>query len=310
VKILAATDGSRAAGAAVRYAAWLACRLRGARLEVVLVGDSPSASVLRLPGRLVSVLEKEERGRVRRAFSSALRASKRFGAPVATRYVEARGLAPIAEAISRAADASRADLIVVGSTGRGALERALFGSVAERLVHVARRPVVVVPASFAIGPRQPLRILAATDGSPAATAAVRVAGRLVQGGRGRRLTIACLSTLRRDLALTAPRFLLGLFPLEELRASDRRAGGRVLRRAARQAGAPAECRFVEPRGTEPVADVLAREARRGGHNLLLVGNTGAGALAEWALGSTTRRLLHVSRRPVGVVRPASPRRPR
>jgi hypothetical protein len=28
------------------------------------------------------------------------------------------------------------------------------------------------------------------------------------------------------------------------------------------------------------------------------------------LGSTTRRLLHVSRRPVGVVRPASPRRPR
>ena len=38
-----------------------------------------------------------------------------------------------------------ADLIVVGSDGRGALARALLGSVCDRLTHHGHRPVVIVP---------------------------------------------------------------------------------------------------------------------------------------------------------------------
>lgn len=48
------------------------------------------------------------------------------------------------EAIMGAADAHRADEIVVGSRGFGAL-RAVLGSVSHELLHMADRPVVVIP---------------------------------------------------------------------------------------------------------------------------------------------------------------------
>lgn len=43
------------------------------------------------------------------------------------------------------ADDEAADLIVVGSRGRGVLKAALLGSVSTALIGVARRPVLVVP---------------------------------------------------------------------------------------------------------------------------------------------------------------------
>lgn len=36
------------------------------------------------------------------------------------------------------------DLVVVGNKGRGAVSRVLLGSVADRLVHICKRPVMVV----------------------------------------------------------------------------------------------------------------------------------------------------------------------
>lgn len=49
-----------------------------------------------------------------------------------------------AESISELAEAQGADLIVVGSKGRGAVARVLVGSTTDRLVHIARKPVLVV----------------------------------------------------------------------------------------------------------------------------------------------------------------------
>jgi nucleotide-binding universal stress UspA family protein len=36
------------------------------------------------------------------------------------------------------------DLVVVGNKGRGAVSRVLLGSVADRLTHICKRPVLVV----------------------------------------------------------------------------------------------------------------------------------------------------------------------
>ena len=47
------------------------------------------------------------------------------------------------EIVALATD-ERADLIVIGTHGRGAIERALLGSVAERVVRLARCPVLTV----------------------------------------------------------------------------------------------------------------------------------------------------------------------
>ncbi|MCU0273697.1 MAG: universal stress protein [Acidimicrobiales bacterium] len=47
-------------------------------------------------------------------------------------------------AINRAAEQHDVDLIVVGTRDRGALQRVVFGSVSDDLVHHAERPVLVV----------------------------------------------------------------------------------------------------------------------------------------------------------------------
>ena len=43
------------------------------------------------------------------------------------------------------AEAREADLLVIGQRGAGLVERIMVGSVADRLVHIARTPVLVVP---------------------------------------------------------------------------------------------------------------------------------------------------------------------
>jgi nucleotide-binding universal stress UspA family protein len=53
---------------------------------------------------------------------------------------------PAAEAIIDVARARHADEIVVGARGLGRV-RALLGSVSHELLHIADRPVVVIPAA-------------------------------------------------------------------------------------------------------------------------------------------------------------------
>jgi nucleotide-binding universal stress UspA family protein len=55
------------------------------------------------------------------------------------------------EEICRLADEIDADLIVIGTHGRGALGRALLGSVAQRVVRGATRPVLTVRAPQPVG---------------------------------------------------------------------------------------------------------------------------------------------------------------
>jgi nucleotide-binding universal stress UspA family protein len=51
----------------------------------------------------------------------------------------------VAKLIERAAEEAGADLVVVGTHGRGGLTATLLGSVARALCHTSRRPVLVVP---------------------------------------------------------------------------------------------------------------------------------------------------------------------
>jgi len=52
-----------------------------------------------------------------------------------------------ARSIEEIAENAGADLIVVGAKGRSALGGLLLGSVPDRLMHIAKRPVLVVPAA-------------------------------------------------------------------------------------------------------------------------------------------------------------------
>lgn len=66
--------------------------------------------------------------------------------------LELIGGAP-AQAIADVARARHADEIVVGARGLGRM-RALLGSVSHELLHVADRPVVVIPTAAVVSPRR------------------------------------------------------------------------------------------------------------------------------------------------------------
>jgi nucleotide-binding universal stress UspA family protein len=51
---------------------------------------------------------------------------------------------PAAERLTDLSETEGFDLIVVGSKGRGAVSRVLVGSTTDRLVHISKKPVLVV----------------------------------------------------------------------------------------------------------------------------------------------------------------------
>ena len=58
------------------------------------------------------------------------------------------GSKDVAKLVANAADEVDADLIVVGTHGRGGVTAALLGSVARGLCHTSHRPVLVVPPAL------------------------------------------------------------------------------------------------------------------------------------------------------------------
>lgn len=137
-KILAAVDGSEPSMHAARLAADLASRT-SAELTLVFV-----CVPVVYPAETAWVhspeIEKAQRsnaeqtlGRVSKELSSTVEKIK-------TQIVDG----PAAESIVDLAGSLEADLIVVGSRGRGAVARVLLGSVADRVVHISKRPVLVV----------------------------------------------------------------------------------------------------------------------------------------------------------------------
>lgn len=143
-KILVAHDFSDAADRALRYASDFA-RQTGARLAVVYVVPDASAgpaepSLATGEGsagqaeRYVRFLEQEL------AKAIALRTARPAG-EVEVHVVRGE---PV-KRIDQLAEQLRADLVCVGATGKGAVQRALLGSVSQLVLRSSLVPVLIVP---------------------------------------------------------------------------------------------------------------------------------------------------------------------
>jgi nucleotide-binding universal stress UspA family protein len=133
--ILVGTDGSRGARVAVRRAIELAGDT-GASLTFVGVRRPPSP-VLGDPYYQHALTE--DLTRVRDAVRTAVAEAELHGLSAEYELLEGD---PATELI-RLAALRDADMIIVGSRGRGAFVSAVLGSVSGRVVHEARCPVLV-----------------------------------------------------------------------------------------------------------------------------------------------------------------------
>jgi len=121
--ILLATDTSTASVAAENQAIDLAARLAARLVVLSVAGGSPTAR----ESRQLAVEAIVQRARAGGAEATGLTWDGEPG-----------------EAIVEAAEAESADLIVVGTHGRGAVGRLFLGSVSDHVVRHARCPVMVV----------------------------------------------------------------------------------------------------------------------------------------------------------------------
>jgi nucleotide-binding universal stress UspA family protein len=139
-RIVVGIDGSDESSAALQKAADLAQALKG-ELNIVYVVPRQLP-----PGPDAYVhSEEERRDLIEHQYAAAILAEaerncRRPGLDVTTETD--RGA--VAETLADLADARQAILVVVGHRGRGAVRRALLGSVADRLVQICTRPVLVV----------------------------------------------------------------------------------------------------------------------------------------------------------------------
>lgn len=137
---LVAIDGSPSGALAREFAAELSAKM-GAELRVVTVedlqhlprggGKGPARPQLqRMLRDAAEVLVERERAS----------AEKKTG-PVSDKVLSG---ADAAQAIVKYAESEGADMIIVGSRGLAGIQRVLLGSVAQKVVHLAHCPVLVV----------------------------------------------------------------------------------------------------------------------------------------------------------------------
>jgi nucleotide-binding universal stress UspA family protein len=135
-RILHANDGSERAFHALELALTIA-KESGAELHMVSVEE-----ISYLPEMIEEV--REETGVAARRFHGVINRARataeRAGVKLETRVLTGH---PVRDIVDLAADL-KADLLVVGASGHSALYDRMLGSRADRLVHLAPCPVLVV----------------------------------------------------------------------------------------------------------------------------------------------------------------------
>ena len=304
--ILIAYDGSPAAHNSVRVAAAL-FPARHARVLTVHGPPVTFEQIMGAGGGLAPAAIRSGVDELAREIVKAARTTAQEGVRLATDA----GMAAeplIAEAGPRASDTilavgdeQDAEVIVVGSRGRGGLERSLLGSTSSSVLHHASRPVLVVPGASE-APTGP--VVLAYDGSDPARAAVAAAGRLL-GGRSVVVVHAWESGIRH----TVSGRVLGAAPLEEVRgivhdfdamyAGEAQSTVEEGVRLAREAGLEATGAVLESDVGRWRVIAAAGDDRDAA--AIVTGSRGRGNVSSVLLGSVSSGLVHNADRPTLVV---------
>ena len=139
MRILVGVDGSDPAQRAARHAFALASRLAD---SVTLVHVLPPPPVLSEPAVVPNMAELE-----RQVYESGKAVLDKLAGEGRDRgvQVETQILSgPAAEVLAEAAKADDVELVTVGSRGRTLVGSILLGGTSHRLVHICKKPVLIV----------------------------------------------------------------------------------------------------------------------------------------------------------------------
>jgi nucleotide-binding universal stress UspA family protein len=273
--ILCAVDDSEATEGVLDTARWLADKLQAGLVVIHVVGDR-SDEADKLVGRVRARLGDKD-AEVRLATGSA------------------------AETIREAADREDAELLVVGSRGRGGLRSAVLGSVSRELAVRAGRPVVVVPpgeartADDGDAAQSSPSVVCGVDGSDHAQAGAVFAGQLARRLDCRVVVVHARQDVRAVLAYRAARSETP--PVTGQADSVDKVAADVLQRAVDAAGASATG-VTEP---GPPAEVLETVADREDGRLIVITARGLGGIRTSLLGSVAAELTGSATHPVVVL---------
>lgn len=193
-------------------------------------------------------------------------------------------------------------LIVMATHGRSGIKRWLLGSIAEKVLHGATNPLLLIRATRAGRKREAVSLqtlIVPLDGSPLAEMAIPNAVELAR-------------TL--DLELTLVRaFTPPPLSLAEGRAENGQAVGEQVGQAA-EAYLDESAAQVRAQGVKqvaraavegPAAETILRLAREKPHSLVVMCTHGQSGVRGWLLGSVTARVARHATVPVLVVRAGS-----
>jgi nucleotide-binding universal stress UspA family protein len=279
-RVLVTLDGSPLARQAVPFAAYVA-RKADAPLHLLRVQlgwntlSFGSASALRIA---------EERRKVEytQAQQELVEISDELEAQGIRAERHLRVGDPGAE-IVEALQEQQIELLVMSTHGRAGVERALFGSVAEHVIHAARIPILLIPPACAVewSHQERLRLLVTLDGSPLAEDVLPAVGKVAN------LLQAELELIRVVEQREWPAERMEAEQYLQRMTLPLRADGTVQARVME--GAP--------------ATAIAAYARESGADVIAMATHGHRGLARLVMGSVTASTLLQAHLPILVVRP-------
>lgn len=286
-RVTVGVDGSESSTHALDWAAREAVQ-RGARLHVVkaymipvyaaeFVPVYPSVDAEELRNAHVAAVEQQLKAARSRFPELPIDVSIELGSATETLIVSAE----------------ESDLVVAGSHGAGSIAALFLGSVAHSLAHRSPCPAVLVPTGTIANGVE--RIVVGTDGSPAATAAVRWA-RAEAARWDAELTVvhAWEYPYRTDPESAS-------IPSEMMELDAENMLARAAHEHDEHHPARAGKDHVRLISGSP-GKVLVNESSEA--HLLVVGATGRGPLRSALLGSTSSHALHHAHCPVAVIHSA------
>ena len=284
--VIVGVDGSAASDAAVVWGAHDAA-LRGVPLTLMHVTNPAAPTWAQAP--LMERLKGWQQEEGRNTLAKACKIAQDTGTHVERIEINAELLtsATVPTLIDRSRDA---DLIAVGTDGRGALERGLLGSVSSGLVRHAHCPVAVIREESAALP-QPSQgpVLVGIDGSPSSTLAIKTA---FEEASHRRVDLVALHAW-------SDRELIELPGIDwsEVEAEEQRLTSEVLAGwQERYPDVTVTAQLVCDRPARALVDA-SRSAQ-----LVVVGSRGRNLLTRTVLGSVSNAVVQSAGAPVIVAR--------